>query len=220
MKRVGIIATLILALPFALFAYTSPGKPQGFVNDFAKILSADSVSSINQTLNNLNSNSGIQIAVVTVPSLGDETIETYAVKLFQECGIGNKDKDNGVLFLIAPTEKQVRIEVGYGLEGTLTDAQSNGIIQNIVLPEFKNGNYDAGIVKGTQAIIGVVNQQENYSGIDQSNAPYASMVSIRNIFLIFIFIVSILGRTKSWWYRSKNLGRKLRDHSRYPGEAR
>lgn len=198
MKKVAIIATLILFFASISYAYTSPGKPQGFVSDYAGIL-GDSAKALNQKLSDFDSQTTIEVAVVTIPSLGDETVEAYAVKLFEEWGIGDKEKDNGVLFLIAPNERKVRIEVGYGLEGVLTDAQANGIIQKIVIPEFKAGNMQKGIMDGTDAIISVVKSEADYSHDD-----FSSEGSIWQVFFFFLlwtpsFFGSLLSRTKSWW---------------------
>ncbi len=198
MKRVGFLATLIFILPFVIYGYTSPGKPQGFVNDFAKILPNETVNSLNQNLTNFQKETTIEVAVVTVPTLDNESIEMYAVKLFEEWGIGDEEKDNGVLFLIAPNDREVRIEVGYGLEGVLTDAQSNGIIQKIVLPEFRNNNYESGIVEGTQAIIEVVKVEADYSQPETSEAGPLSFLWNYG-FIFFVVLSSILGRSKSWW---------------------
>lgn len=183
----------IFLFPIGVLSYASPGRPTGFVNDFANIISP----TVRADLENKLSGSGLEIAVVTVSTLGDETIETYAVKLFEEWGIGNEEKDNGVLFLIAPTERQVRIEVGYGLEGVLTDAQSNGIIQKIVIPEFKNNNLEEGIVKGSEAIIAVVSSEADYSQAKEENSIGGSIFIF--IWFILAILINIFRRTKSWW---------------------
>lgn len=204
MKKVALFATIIFAFSITIAnAFTNPGKPQGFVNDYANILSKENKDQLESQLSSLNAKSTIQVAVVTVNSLDNETIESYAVKLFEEWGIGNSGKDDGVLFLIAPNERKVRIEVGYGLEGVLTDAQSNGIIQKIVLPEFKAGNLPKGIVDGTNALVTVVTSDIDYSIKNESNDIKLGGKSIEFIIFIFwtaiIFLSSILGRTKSWW---------------------
>ena len=106
MKKVALFATIIFAFSITIAnAFTSPGKPQGFVNDYANILSKENKDQIESKLNDLNNKTTIQVAVVTINSLDNETIVTYAVKLFREWGIGNSEKDNGVLFLIAPNER-------------------------------------------------------------------------------------------------------------------
>ena len=200
MKRVLFLALSIFFINACFaHAYTSPGKPQGFVNDFAQIISPENKTAIESKLNALNKDSGIQIAVVTIPKLSDETIETYSYKLFQEWGIGQKGKDNGVLFLIAPNEKELRIEVGYGLEGVLTDAQSNKIIQKIVIPEFKNNDLNSGISKGVDAIISVVKGDAISLPNEASDSNAASDSTLSFISIAVIFVVSLLSRTKSWW---------------------
>lgn len=197
MKRVGILATLIL-LPGIVLGYTSPGKPQGFVNDFAKILTAETANGLNQTLTNFKAETTIEVAIVTVPTLDQESIEVYAVKLFEEWGIGDKEKDNGVLLLVAPTEREVKIEVGYGLEGVFTDAQADGIIRKVITPEFKKGDYNKGIVDGANAIVQVVKAEADYSAVEPEKPGI--IASLWNYGFVFIVVLaSILGRTKSWW---------------------
>ncbi len=179
------------------YAFTSPGKPQGFVNDYANLLSKEQKANLETTLSDFNKTTTVQITVVTIPDLVDETIESYAVKLFEEWGIGDKNKDNGVLFVTALNDRKTRIEVGYGLEGVLTDAQSNGIIQKIVLPEFRNNDYEKGIVDGTQAIISVVKSEADYSTPVSSRASWDFIYNYG--FIAFIILASVLGRSKSWW---------------------
>ena len=207
MKRAILLASLIFSITFTIgvsfsYAYTSPGKPQGFVSDYANIFSTQGKITLEQKLFSLNGSTTIQIAVVTITSLDDETIESYAVKLFKEWGIGQKDKNNGVLFLTAINDRKVRIEVGYGLEGVLTDAQSNGIIQNIVLPEFRNSNYEGGIIKGTDAIISVVQSEADYSSQSQTQDDNKGF-SVYTYFFIIIWgsgiILRILSKTRAWW---------------------
>lgn len=198
MKRVALLATIIFTISTTfVLAYTSPGKPQGSVNDFASILSPQAKTLLESQLTELSNQTTIQVAVVTVPTLGDEYLENYAVKLFEEWKIGDKDRDNGVLFLVAIAERKVRIEVGYGLEPVLTDAQSNGIIQKTVIPEFKMGNMEKGIVDGTNAIISVVKNGADYS------APVEKGFNLETIiyFVIFGFfwLFGMLANTKSWW---------------------
>ncbi len=203
MKRVGIISTLCLLFftPFLVSAYQSPGKPQGFVSDFAGILSPGAKSSLESSLSSFQKETSLEIAVVTIPSLGDETIETYAVKLFEEWGIGDKEKDTGALLLVAPNERKVRIEVGYGLEGSLTDAQSNGIIQTIVLPAFRANDYEKGITEGARAMMEVVRGEGNYVPVDRtSDTQKGIFYFIQHFgFIILFIVISIFASTKSWW---------------------
>jgi len=178
MKKIAIFITCIFVLSCSfVYAYTSPGKSIGYVNDFANILSTDDINQIEDQLLRLSADTGDQLKLVTIPSLGDETIETYAVKLFEEWEMGDKELDNGVLFLIAPNERKVRIEVGYGLEDKLTDAESNNIIQNIVLPRFKEGYLPEGIIDGVNAIVEILSGNVYITSADSNGLVYPTSTS-------------------------------------------
>ena len=111
---------------------------------------------IEPKLADLETKSGIQLVVATVTSLEGQEIEPYANELFRTWKLGEKAKNNGVLLLVAPNERRVRIEVGYGLEGTLTDALSKVIITNAIAPRFKTGDFGGGISRGVDDIITVL----------------------------------------------------------------
>jgi uncharacterized protein len=202
MKKL-LIAVTVLVFPLFVFAYTSPGKAQGFVSDFANILDSSTKQKIETDLQNLNNTKTVEVAVVTVPDLGDENIESYAVKLFEEWGIGKKNVDNGILLLVAPKEREVRIEVGYGMESVVTDLLSNQIIQKVIIPEFKTGNYGFGITKGVDALSQVINNTGDTSFVaDQNNFSFNGKYFEFFIFIFFLFISiasHILGKSKSWW---------------------
>ncbi len=151
------IAALVCVWAFAqvAFAYTFPALT-GRVVDQANIIPEATQQEITQKLADLEQKSGIQLVVATVNSLEDGDIETYANELFRTWKLGEKDKNNGVLLLVAPNEHKVRIEVGYGLEGTLTDALSKLIIINAMTPRFKAGDFGGGISRGVDDIITVL----------------------------------------------------------------
>ncbi len=140
----GAVFSLLL-FPVLVFSYVSPGNPTGYVNDFANALSTQEVGVLESKVQEHKQNTSHEIAVVTINSLDGDSIENYAVKLFEEWGIGKEEEDNGVLLLVAVDDRKVRIEVGYGLEGVVTDAEANRVIQNIIVPSFKNQEYFIGI---------------------------------------------------------------------------
>ena len=147
------------ALALLVFAYTSAAWavltfPQltGRVVDDAHLLSPATQQLLETQLAAHEQATTNQIVVVTVPSLHGVTIEEYGYQLGRHWGIGQKGKNNGVLLIVAPKDRKVRIEVGYGLEGTLTDAVSSQIIQTIILPNFKKGEMEKGMVDGARAI--------------------------------------------------------------------
>ena len=203
MKR--ILLSLFLLLPVSVFAYTSPGKPTGFVNDFAKVLTVEERQLIETRLDSLKKSSGFEVSVATVSSLGNETVETYAEKLFQEWGIGNKQKDTGLLILVAVNDHKVRIETGYGTEGVVTDLQAGNIIQQVMLPAFREGKYGTGISGAVDAISAIISKSpeaEQYSAPSQSNSSFR-FDDYAPFFFIAIIVLNILARilgaTRSWW---------------------
>lgn len=150
-----------IAVLFSASLHAAYPKPVGHVNDFAEMLPADTRASLEQLLTGLRRQTGAEIAVVTLPSLNEEPIENVATDLFKEWGIGQKGRDNGLLFLIAPHDRKVRIEMGYGLEGILPDALTGRIQDAYVIPEFRKGNMAAGIVQGTQALAQFIAEKYN-----------------------------------------------------------
>jgi uncharacterized protein len=144
-----------LAVLFTTPALAAPTFPPltGRVVDNANVLSPEVKTDLTAKLANLEQTTGRQLVVVTLPSLQGYEIEDYGYQLGRAWGIGEKGKNSGVLLIVAPTERKVRIEVGYGLEPILTDALSSVIIQTTVLPKFKAGDLPGGIVAGTDAVI-------------------------------------------------------------------
>ncbi len=147
---------LLLCACLAAFAALAADVPylSGRVVDNAEILGAATKRKLNDRLKAHEAETTHQIAVLTVPSLEGESVESYAEQVFSTWKLGQKGKDNGVLVLVAPHERRMRIEVGYGLEGTLTDVAASRIIRNVMTPRFKEGNFDAGVEEGVQAVIG------------------------------------------------------------------
>ncbi|HET9106700.1 MAG TPA: TPM domain-containing protein [Steroidobacteraceae bacterium] len=128
----------------------------GPVVDGAHLLPAAVFDRLSQKLSAYSRENGTQVVVVTVPTLNGYPIDYYGYQLGRHWGIGQKGKNNGVVFLVDAGERQARIDVGYGLEGTLTDAQSFLILHNVVLPRFRKGDYAGGISAGTDAILSVL----------------------------------------------------------------
>jgi uncharacterized protein len=152
----AISALALLALVCAAICAPSFPALTGRIVDQANVIPAATRNAIEPKLAELESKSGIQFVVATVSSLGGEEIEPYANELFRAWKLGEKTKNNGVLLLVAPNEHRVRIEVGYGLEGTLTDALSKVIITNAIAPRFKTGDFGDGVSRGVDDIITVL----------------------------------------------------------------
>jgi uncharacterized protein len=144
---------LFLTAAAAQAAPTFPPAPQMWVADNANIISAPAEADLNTRLKALEDKTGRQVVVATLPSLQGQEIEDYGYQLGRAWGVGRKGRNDGALFIVAPNERKVRVEVGYGLEGILTDALSSVIIQQRVIPRFKAGDMEGGIVSGTNALI-------------------------------------------------------------------
>lgn len=193
MKKISIILII-----FANFLFCSSDfhiKLNGYpVLDEAHILSNKTINYLNDLLIRLDKNSTTQVSVVTLKSIGDTSIEEAGVQIGRELGLGQKGQDNGVLLLVALDQRKVRIEVGYGLEGALTDYISNKIINAIILPNFKSGNYNAGIKDGVEAIVGVVSG-EKFEKVIKKHTHNDIFILIA--FLIFFFFIILKSNTMS-----------------------
>jgi len=156
-RAIAGLAGLLAAIAFCVAILAADFPPlTGRVVDQAGLLPTAERSALETKLADLEVKSGNQLVVATVNSLGGEEIEPYANALFRAWKLGEKTKNNGVLLLVAPNERRVRIEVGYGLEGTLTDALSQVIITNALTPRFKAGDFAGGITRGVDDIITVL----------------------------------------------------------------
>ena len=153
-RLAGVLALLVLVLAAAPALATPTFPPlTGRVVDDAHVLDAQTQAQLTDKLAALEQKTSRQLVVVTLPNLGGDEIEDYGYQLLRAWGIGQKATNNGALFIIVPSEHKVRVEVGYGLEGVLTDALSSVILQRAVLPKFRSGDVQGGIVDGTDALI-------------------------------------------------------------------
>jgi uncharacterized protein len=188
---------LALLLPVLAFAALSFPPLSGRVVDEAHILPQPAKLAVETKSRALEEKSGIQLVVATVPSLQDRDIETFANGLFRFWKLGEAKKNNGVLFLIAPNERKMRIEVGYGLEGTLTDALSKVIIATAVTPKFKAGDFGAGVERGVDAIIEVLSGdaaewQKRVKVRDEGHDALDDIVPLIMIALFLFVFISML----------------------------
>src|SRR5580693_6488979 len=190
----------LVTLLWASLAVCAPDFPAltGRIVDQANVIPAATRNAVETKLAELETKSGIQLVVATVSSLGGEEIEPYANALFRNWKLGEKTKDNGVLLLVAPNQHRVRIEVGYGLEGTLTDALSKVIISNAITPRFKTGDFAGGISRGVDDIITVLTtdssewQQRPSLRLDnqQGHDPFGWILIVIAVVVVVLSIVS------------------------------
>ena len=190
----SLAAALFLCLAPLAFALDFP-QLTGRVVDQAGVIDAQTRGSLETKLKDLEDKSGIQLVVATVKSLQGSDIETYANQLFRLWKLGQAQKNNGVLLLVAPTEHKVRIEVGYGLEGTLTDALSSVIIASAIIPRFKTNDYSGGIGRGVDGIISVLSgdsaEWQPKVDVRSDNPSPAYEVLFPSLFLVLILFFVI-----------------------------
>lgn len=202
----GLIAALLFVLPAT--AQNASGAKLDFppltgrVVDQANLLDPATEQALTEKLAALEARSTDQLVVVTVNSLQDQEIEDYGYQLGRAWGIGQKENDNGALLIVAPNERKVRVEVGYGLEPILTDAFSSQVIRNDILPSFRDGDYQAGVVKGVDALIAQLSldpaeaqARAQAAAAQQEDTKGESIVPIVIIAAIFLFMFLIAMRS-------------------------
>jgi uncharacterized protein len=204
--RVSLLAATVAALLWTVIgaaALTFPALT-GRIVDQANIISTDARQSIERKLVDLETKSGIQFVVATVNSLEGQEIEPYANALFRNWGLGEKTKNNGVLLLIAPKDRRVRIEVGYGLEGTLTDALAKVIITNAIAPRFKAGDFSEGISRGVDDIITVLttdsSEWEKRPALRLDNLPTSDPVNWIIILIAIVIVILLIVSPGFRWF--------------------
>lgn len=172
-ERIGVfivVAAIVIGL-FTLLSSVEPQDPSsrttsypaasGYIVDESDILSPDVESLLTTQLTQLNDATGIQIAVVTIPTTNGIPMPEYSIGLAETWGIGDAEADSGILFITATEDRQTRFEIGYGMEGILTDSQGGRILDNSVIPHFKNNDFETGIVEGVGALIHHVTNNQN-----------------------------------------------------------
>ncbi|WP_341521133.1 TPM domain-containing protein [Pseudomonas sp. G.S.17] len=199
MKALRLALPVLLLWACALSAQAALVFPPltGRVVDNAQLLDAQSSAQLTQMLEAHQQASGEQVVVVTLPDLQGTSIEDFGYQLGRAWGIGEKGKDSGALLIVARDDRKVRIEVGYGLEERLTDAQSSVIINQVITPAFKTGNFAGGITQGAQAIIQVLGgnplaQPQAATDAEQQGTGFDNVpvLIIVVVFLILIFLRS------------------------------
>lgn len=226
---------LVLLLGAAAPAQADPTIPvlTGRVVDLAHILDAATIQSLTQRLADEETSTSNQVVVVTLPSLQDYTIEQWGLALLNGWGIGQRGKDNGVVLVVAPNDRQLRIEVGYGLQGRLTNKRAAAIIENEIIPRFKGGDLKGGITAGVAAITETIAGTYKSPLIEASGPMgigtmegferYLPMVGFPLLFIAIVAMNILFGRSPARragsYYRNRydddddRWGRQQRDRS-------
>jgi uncharacterized protein len=218
--RAGWCALVLLLLLAAPALAADPKFPQlsGRVVDGAGILNPSTVSELTAMLAAHEKATGEQVVVVTLPSLQGYSIEDFGYQLGRFWGIGQKGKNTGALLIVAPKEHKVRIEVGYGLEGTLTDAQSSIIIQDKILPQFRRGDFNAGVATGTRSILKVLGGHpetaQTSTGSRKQGTGSINMNTVIAVLFLIWMMYTLLMRQFS---RNPRIIRRVGRTGYYPG---
>lgn len=184
MKKTFLIFS-VFCLTLSSFALTLPDKPQGRVNDYAGLITSSMEEVLETLLEEHEKDTSNQIAIATFLSLDGNSIEDLSYRLATQWKLGQKDKNNGVLLIVSRDDRKLRIEVGYGLEASLTDAKCRMIIENEIKPFFKSGNYDDGFNAGIHAIIAVIKKEYQPSSNTSSSSSLFPFLFFFLLFLIF-----------------------------------
>lgn len=186
--RSVLILLVLTVSPGLLWAQDFPSEPVGMVNDFANILSSAERQQLETKLRNYRDTTTNVIAIATLPDLQGYDIQQVGTQLFNEWRMWHEERYNGVLIVVAPNERKIRIEVGYGLEGAIPDVMAGRIIRNVVTPEFKGGDYYAGLDRATSIMIELA-QGEYEGNLTSSRSSEEDDLASVIIFLLFVAFV-------------------------------
>ena len=187
-----LIALCCISIGWGQFAIPEKPKKQTSIYDYVNLLPASQSKALEQKLIRYSDSTSTQIVVAIISSTEGENINYLGAQWGQKWGIGQAEKDNGILVLLAKDDRRIAINTGYGVEGSLTDFMSKRIIESVIIPEFKKGDYYGGLDKGSDAIFQVLNgefKEERSFGNDQG-FKFESLLP----FIIFIIIIIILSR--------------------------
>jgi uncharacterized protein len=182
--------------------FPSPPSPPRLVNDFSNTLSANEEARLENKLITYNDSTSSQVTIVLIRSVGPYDISDYAFQLGDQWGIGQKDRDNGVLILAAMDDRRVFIATGYGMEGAIPDILAKRIVDQLIVPNFKMGNYYAGLDKSTDMIFKLASGEYKASEVTSTGNQGGALV----FFLMFIFIFVILPLLKNKKDNNNHMG--------------
>jgi uncharacterized protein len=199
MKRVFLFFILLLCcVPFTAYGLDVP-RLEGYVNDYAGMIHSSTKSKLEEALRGFEQSDSTQIVILTIPALEGENIEEFGIKVAERWKIGHQGKDNGVLFIVSKQERKIRIEVGRGLEGKLTDLMAGRIIDQVIKPKFKQSDFDGGFIAGVSALISATRGefkagQRPVQRRQKSFPPFLTFLLFLGIFILILGSLSrILG---------------------------
>lgn len=192
---VVISLAFFLNLNFLLAQVPSAPKPQRLVNDFSKLLQPNQVQGLEQWLLAYEDSTSNQFTVVILPTTNGDEINLFTAELGEKWKVGRKGKDNGAVLLVAVEDRQLAIQVGYGLEGALNDATIKLIIENVIVPEFRKGEYPNGIQLGLAAMMQAAAGEFSGTGTKKDLEPAAGLPGILGL-VLFIFVIYMINKRR------------------------
>ncbi|MDR8393550.1 TPM domain-containing protein [Aliifodinibius sp. S!AR15-10] len=190
-KKTGILLVLLFLTIGSSFGQDFPSEPTGHVNDFANMLNRSELQRLETKLRNYRDSTTNVISIATLSDLQGLSVEEVGTQLFNDWKMWHEDRYNGVLILIAPNERKMRIEVGYGLEGAIPDVMAGRIIREILTPAFRSGDYYDGLDRATSAMIGLASgEYEGELSSDSSGGFVNKDLIVFLLFLAFVFYVT------------------------------
>lgn len=216
-RLLALLSALWLALGIPAQAQDYPPRPEGPVYDGAEIISPATEAALDQRLRAYNRETGRSLVIATVPNLGGAAVESYSIGLATAWGVGGAERDQGLLLLVAPNEKKIRIEVGYGLHPYFGGIMAGRVIRDEITPRFKAGDFDGGIVAGIDAITAhLAKSPEEAAAIEEAaraaeaqetgSEGFPFGVLIWGGLLLFFFVLPMLGRVRGKRYHGRGRG--------------
>jgi uncharacterized protein len=192
--RLAVLGVIVaLLVPVGVLSALDVPPLRGRVNDYAGMISVPAREQLENKLRALEESDSTQLVILTIPTLDGEDLEQYSIRVAESWGIGQKEYDNGILLLVAQEQRKVRIEVGYGLEGRLTDLQAGRIVDYEIVPSFKAGNFDEGFIRGVDAITAAVRGEYQGKGPARQASSGRSARGSVIPFLVLAVILAAIG---------------------------
>ena len=217
MKKLFLLLLIFIAA--STFADDIPGY-SGYVNDYAQLITEKDKTSMEEVAKEVEEKTGAQIAVLTVKSMSPYTsIDQFGMAVAEKWKVGEKDKDTGIIIILTMEERQVRIEVGYGLEGIINDAKAGRIIDNNMMPYFRGGDFSAGLRRGLFKIADIIGTEMNVE-LDERTKMDNNVTETLCMVIFFIFIAYIFVMMIRRMNNAKRTGRRYYGSSfgtMYPG---
>ena len=215
-KLTGLLISLAFSVGLAHAATIPQPTSDFFVYDGAHVLSADTYQTLQAQAVALEASTGSQLVVVTIPTLDDQDIESFATQLFRDWGIGSRERNDGVLLLLAIQDHQYRLEIGYGLEGAIPDGVAGSIGRQFLVPNLKNDDYDTAVLQATAALVKLMVGEAVASDYATEQLTDTAVAILPTLVMIFAIAFFSIGQHFAFWRRCPRCSlRQLRRRTKH-----